>query len=293
MHTVRAGGGRPCGFAFNAGAHSRAFHRSWRLPRGSLRRSARLLPPSARSPASRTPPGRRSRPALRRREARSGTALLVARPGHRHRLKHSTRGAPLRSPGGVRSAGGRDRRPRAPAAPRGLPDSSRSGRRRGGEPPRQRPAERPPAARHPGSRSSPAAARPALPDCRGGPAPPGRLSERRGRRRGHGTAAEPEAGRVERRLPRIGPAARAAILGLRAGSPAVFAAAWRAGRAVPLSAPQLPRPALLVRRGFDVASSKPACPRLVLVVIPERCFARRLLKEKAMLFMSSDRSPFK
>lgn len=148
-------------------------------------------------------PSRPSQPsALRGREPRSDTALPADRPGQRHRLGalNSRRSAPLRSPGRVGSAGGRDCRPRAPVAPRSrpgparLPDSSRSGLRRGGEPPCQRPAERPPAARHPGPRSSPAATRPALLDSRHGPAPPGRLSERGGRRRGHGTAAERGAG---------------------------------------------------------------------------------------------------
>lgn len=129
----------------------------------------------------------------------AGGPPRAAAPPRRSQLT-ALRSAPLRSPGRVGSAGGRDCRPRAPVAPRSrpgparLPDSSRSGLRRGGEPPCQRPAERPPAARHPGPRSSPAATRPALPDGRHGPAPPGRLSERGGRRRGHGTAAERGAG---------------------------------------------------------------------------------------------------
>lgn len=176
---------------------------------------AQLLTASTRlSPRQRPAPFLRARPrephlarpsqpsALRGREPRSDTALPADRPGQRHRLGalNSRRSAPLRSPGRVGSAGGRDCRPRAPVAPRSrpgparLPDSSRSGLRRGGEPPCQRPAERPPAARHPGPRSSPAATRPALLDSRHGPAPPGRLSERGGRRRGHGTAAERGAG---------------------------------------------------------------------------------------------------
>lgn len=98
-------------------------------------------------------------------------------------------------------------------------------------------------------------------------------------------------GRAERRLPRIGPAARAAILGLLcAGSPRGVCGRVMGGAG---GAPQLPRPVLLVRRRFGIASLELVCPRLVLVVIPERCFAMYLLKEKAMLFMPSYSSPFK
>lgn len=269
--------------------------------------STRLSPRQRPAPFLRARPrephlARPSQPsALRGREPRSDTALPADRPGQRHRLGalNSRRSAPLRSPGRVGSAGGRDCRPRAPVAPRSrpgparLPDSSRSGLRRGGEPPCQRPAERPPAARHPGPRSSPAATRPALLDSRHGPAPPGRLSERGGRRRGHGTAAERGAGPGGAAPSPDWPGGESGYTWAAVRREPPRCLRPRDGRGGAGGAPQLPRPVLLVRRRFGIASLELVCPRLVLVVIPERCFAMYLLKEKVMLFMPSYSSPFK
>lgn len=178
----------------------------------------RLSPPQrpAPSPFGTQPP----------RAKETTTAQRIAPGSVTTSALNSRRSAPLPRP---RQECRRPRRPpsrarRSPgqARPARLPDSRRSGRQRGSEPPCQRFAERPPAARHPGPHSSPAAARPALSDCRGGPAAyrsAGTGGAVMGRRRSW------RRGRAEHRLPRIGPAARAAILGLRAGSPAVFAAA--------------------------------------------------------------------
>lgn len=224
---------------------------------------AQLLTASTRlSPRQRPAPFLRARPrephlarpsqpsALRGREPRSDTALPADRPGQRHRLGalNSRRSAPLRSappaasgaPAAETVALARPSLPGAgPAPPAYLTAAARGCGAAASLPVSALPSARPlraipdPAPRRlpPARRCSTVATARPRPAAYRSAGAGGAVT---GRQRSGGR------GRAERRLPRIGPAARAAILGLLcAGSPRGVCGRVMggAGRVAPLSCP--------------------------------------------------------